>query len=235
MAPNRRKRAGIVGLAAALLTAGALALAGCSEGGGDQLATGQPNPAAPAKPAKSGKSAETPVSGNTTGKLLVASPSMRDPRFAETVIFMVEHNSEGALGLVVNRVIGTGPIGDMMTKLGIEGGDPTRDLDVHYGGPVELKFAFVLHSTDYVAEGGRRVDDKYTMTSRSSILIDIAKGKGPRKSLFALGYAGWGPGQLEAEMKRKDWFVIPADDALVFGGDSAGKWERAIANRGFDL
>ncbi len=231
MAPNGRKRAGIAGWAAILLAAGALALAACSEGGGEP-ARGQ---AGPVKPAESAKSSKPPVPGGTVGKLLVAAPSMRDPRFAETVIFMVEHNSAGALGLVVNRVIGTGPIGDMMTKLGVEGGDPTRDLEVHYGGPVELKFAFVLHSTDYQAEGGRRINDKYSMTSRAAILIDIAKGKGPRKSLFALGYAGWAPGQLEAEMKRQDWIVIPADDALIFGKDFEHKWERAIAKRGFDL
>ncbi len=228
---ERRQRVRFGRMPAVLAGLGALALAACTEEPADL--------AGPAPPPAVERAAAAPpaprLETSYKGQLLVAAPGMRDPRFAKTVIFMVEHNAEGALGLVVNKVIGTGPIGDMMRKLGVEGGDAGRELRVHYGGPVELKFAFVLHSNDYKGVGSRVVNEKYALTSRTEVLVDIAKGQGPRRSLFALGYAGWGPGQLESEMKRRDWVVIPADDALIFGDDTKGIWDRAIARRSLEL
>jgi len=169
------------------------------------------------------------------GQLLVAAPRMPDPHFSETVIFIVEHNEDGALGLVINKPMAVGPLGDMMKKLGIGGDDAKGQLRVYYGGPVEMQYAFVLHTTDYNGDHDQLVNERYAMTTRAEILIDMAKGKGPKKSLFALGYAGWGPGQLEAELASRDWIVVPADDDLLFDDDFSTKWDRALARQGVEL
>ena len=169
------------------------------------------------------------------GQLLVATPKMGDPRFVESVIYMVKHNSEGAMGLVLNRLIGVGPLSDLLEGFGVDGKAGGGDIRVHYGGPVHMQSGFVLHSTDYVVKGTLIVNDLVALTTNLDILTAIATGDGPRESLFALGYAGWGPGQLEGEIKADAWFSIPADEKLVFDHDLDHKWQRALAKRSVDL
>ena len=175
--------------------------------------------------------------GNVKGKLLVASPDMADPHFEKTVIFMVEHNEEGALGIVINRVLGTGPATEILQGLGVEGAEATGELRLHLGGPVEPQVAFVVHSSDYRDSESHAVTDRISVTSDAAILEAISRGKGPSKEIIAIGYAGWAPGQLENEMARDSWFVAPADEDIVFSDseDTDSAWKRALAISGVDL
>ena len=169
------------------------------------------------------------------GQFLVAAPSMPDPRFKHTVIYMVEHDEDGAIGLVVNRLIGTSEIAKLLTGFGIDTKSVSGDIPVFYGGPVQPEIGFVLHSADYDSEHTVVVRDKVAVTQDPGVLRAIGVGKGPNQSLFVLGYAGWAPRQLEGELEREDWVVVPADTSILFDGDLDTKWERAIALRGIDL
>ena len=172
---------------------------------------------------------------STTGQLLVAAPSMPDSRFARTVIYMVRHDEAGAMGLVVNQPMGEVPFASLLENLGIDADDAEGTVRIHFGGPVEYGQGFVLHSPEYTVEGTLVVDDGLALTSKADIVRDIAAGEGPRQSLVAFGYAGWAPGQLDAEMARDDWIAVPADAALVFDDQYEDKWRRALALRGVDL
>lgn len=174
-------------------------------------------------------------SGYLTGQLLIAMPNMRDPRFTRSVIYMCAHNAEGAMGLVVNRLVGSITFPDLLEQLGIEDGGNSGAIRVHFGGPVEAERGFVLHSTDYVQSGTMVVGQDVALTGTIDILRDMAGGHGPRKSLLALGYAGWGPGQLDAEIQANGWLSVPADESLVFDDGLDDKWERAIGKLGIDF
>lgn len=165
------------------------------------------------------------------GQLLVATDEMRDPRFVETVIYIVKDNSEGTLGLVINRPLAMGPIDDLLKGFGAEPLLSKREVIVHYGGPVSGLQGFVLHSDDLLFESSVRVKDGLAMTSDVKMLEAIASGKGPEQFLIMLGYAGWAPGQLQAEIKSNAWFVLPADKTLIFGKDADKKWRRAMDRR----
>jgi putative transcriptional regulator len=178
---------------------------------------------------------ETPLPGYLTGQLLVAMPQMRDPRFTRSVIYMCAHNAEGAMGLVVNRRVGSITFSDLLTQLGIGPNRRNEEIRVHFGGPVEQGRGFVLHSTDYTQAGTLRVDDLVALTATLDILKEIAAGGGPRRSLLALGYAGWGPGQLDQEIQANGWLSVAADESLVFDDDLDQKWERAIGKIGVDF
>lgn len=173
--------------------------------------------------------------GYLTGQLLVAMPSMRDPRFTRSVIYMCAHNADGAMGLVVNRLVGSITFPDLLEQLGIEATHSSGAIRVHFGGPVEAERGFVLHSTDYVQSGTMMVDRDVALTGTIDILRDMAGGVGPRRSLLALGYAGWGPGQLDAEIQANGWLSVPADEGLVFDDSLDDKWERAISKIGIDF
>jgi putative transcriptional regulator len=177
----------------------------------------------------------TPEAGYLTGQLLVAMPQMRDPRFARSVIYMCAHNADGAMGLVVNRRVGSITFDDLLQQLGLGPNRRNDDIRIHFGGPVEQGRGFVLHSSDYQQSGTLRVDDGVALTATLDILKEMAAGGGPRRSLLALGYAGWGPGQLDAEIQANGWLQVPADEALVFDEDVDNKWERAIGKIGVDF
>ena len=170
-----------------------------------------------------------------TGQLIVAMPNMQDPRFARTVIYLCAHNEDAAMGLVVNRLIGSITFPDLLEQLEIEHEQADRDIRVHFGGPVESGRGFVLHSTDYEQEGTLKVTPDVALTATVDILRDMAHGHGPRRHLLALGYAGWGQGQLDAEIQSNSWLNVEADESLVFDTDLEGKWERAIAKLGVDF
>jgi putative transcriptional regulator len=181
----------------------------------------------------------TPVVGvvpSLAGQLLVATPELDDPNFSRTIVYMVQHDDRGALGVVINRVLGAGPLGKLLEGLGIEEGSDSEDqIRVHYGGPVDLGRGVVLHSPDYRQDDPLVVDDLAAFSFSLDALRDIAQGDGPRHSLFALGYAGWAPDQLEGEIARGSWFTIAPDEALLFDDAIDTKWERALARRGVEL
>lgn len=170
-----------------------------------------------------------------SGKLLIAMPNMRDPRFERTVIYMCAHNEDGALGLVLNRLIESLSFHDLLSQLGIDNSKLKQEIRVHFGGPVEPGRGFVLHSADYLQESSLQVTDDVAMTATVEILKDIAVGGGPRQKLLALGYAGWSPGQLDREIQDNGWLHAPADETLLFDLGLEDKWERAISKIGFDV
>jgi len=172
--------------------------------------------------------------GTLAGQLLVAMPQMTDPRFVRTVIYLCAHSAEGAMGLVVNRLIESITFPNLLAQLGIES-DPAEDLPIHFGGPVESSRGFVLHSADYVQDSTLLIDDGIALTATVDVLRAIAGGHGPRHRVLALGYAGWAPGQLDAEIQANGWLLVPADADLVFGVDNEAKWERSLAKIGIDL
>jgi putative transcriptional regulator len=176
--------------------------------------------------------------GFVAGQLLVASPAMGDPRFARTVICMLTHDGDGAMGLVVNRAFGQGPLSALLNGFGVDDVEPDLDEEpvrLHYGGPVERGRGFVLHSTDYRGPSTRPVGEGLAVSSGRDVLDAVAAGEGPAHRVFLLGYAGWGPGQLEGEMAREDWLTAPAEPSLVFARDLDAVWEAAMALAGLSL
>jgi putative transcriptional regulator len=168
------------------------------------------------------------------GQLIIAMPGMQDPRFEKTVIYMCAHNDDGAMGLVINRALDSLTFPDMLEQLGIDPVGTGEQINVHFGGPVESGRGFVLHSRDYLQEASMVVDHEMALTATVDILKAIASGEGPHQSLLALGYAGWGPGQLDTEIKSNGWLHVAADSELVFGTDLDAKWERAMGKIGID-
>ena len=172
---------------------------------------------------------------NLAGKLLIAMPDMSDPRFTRTVVYLCAHSEEGGMGLIINRPQKEINFTKLLEQMNIPSKPQMRDIRVHYGGPVEQQRGFVLHSNDYEAQAGTlHVDDTFCMTATIEVLEDIAKGNGPARSMLALGYAGWGPGQLEYEIGQNGWLTCPADDQIIFGGDNSTKWTAALKLLGVD-
>ncbi len=170
-----------------------------------------------------------------SGKLLIAMPGMGDPRFDRSVVFICAHSGDGALGLIVNKPSSEIRFRDLLEQLQIPSGGETPEIKVHLGGPVENGRGFVLHSADYASEASTLVvDPRFGMTATIDILQEIAQGRGPSSALLALGYAGWGPGQLETEIQSNGWLVCDATSDIVFGEADAGKWSAALATLGVD-
>ncbi|MBL4747631.1 MAG: YqgE/AlgH family protein [Magnetovibrio sp.] len=169
------------------------------------------------------------------GHLLVAMPSMPDPRFAKAVIYICAHNKDGAMGLVINQAMDNISLPDLLEQLDISPTQHSKNISVHVGGPVEQGRGFVLHSPEYAHESTVFVDNKLALTGTLDILQDIAHGIGPQHSMLILGYAGWGPGQLDVEILENGWLSVEADPELVFGGDLDDKWQQAISKLGIDL
>lgn len=168
-----------------------------------------------------------------TGQLLIAMPGMPDPRFEHSLVYLCAHSAEGAMGLIVNKPSADVTFGNLIEQLSIEGPDDLRDTRVHFGGPVELGRGFVLHSPDFRSEMTTlNVDDSFAMTGTLDVLENIAQGKGPVKRLIVLGYAGWGPGQLEDEIAGNGWLTCDANTDLVFDTEDSQKWEAALGTLG---
>jgi len=176
-----------------------------------------------------------PKPAGLAGQFLVAAEDMSDPRFVQTVILMIQHDTRGAMGLVVNRPVGDVPIAKLLEGIGSDGTGFRGNVRLHYGGPVEPRQVLTLHTTDYAIEGTARVTPGIALTGNPEILRAIGRSKGPKRYLMALGYAGWAPGQLEGEMKAGGWIAVPADEALVFDENHEKKWERAMARRRVEL
>jgi putative transcriptional regulator len=176
-----------------------------------------------------------PNDSTLTGQLLVAMPHMADSRFARTVVYLCAHSAEGAMGLVVNRLIDSLSFHSLLDQLGLEANGDALEMPVHFGGPVESSRGFVLHSADYIQDSTLVIDEDIALTATIDVLKAIASGDGPKERVLALGYAGWGAGQLDAEIQANGWLMVPADHELVFGLNNDTKWERAMAKIGIDL
>ncbi len=170
-----------------------------------------------------------------TGQLLVATPEMKDPRFFESVIYMVKHDAKGAMGLVINKPIAKGLIDDVLKSSGRSASGSQKEIVIHYGGPVGQRQGSLLHTDDHLIAGSTKLGHGIAMTADVKMLEALAGGKGPRLWLFMLGYAGWAPRQLDAELKSDSWFTLPSDPALIFGADADRKWRQAMDKRQIPL
>ncbi|MCU0903432.1 MAG: YqgE/AlgH family protein [Tabrizicola sp.] len=171
-----------------------------------------------------------------SGQILIAMPGMADLRFERSVVLICAHSGEGAMGLIVNKPLEELSFSGLLQQLNIPLGPEGRDIRVHFGGPVERGRGFVLHSADWrtLGEGTMKVPGGLEMTATINVLEALASGGGPDKALLALGYSGWGPGQLEAEIARNDWLTCDAPEGLVFGQDDRVKWSAALRGMGID-
>jgi putative transcriptional regulator len=169
------------------------------------------------------------------GQILIAMPGMADPRFDRSVILLCAHSGEGSMGIIINKPLEDMSFAGLLEHLKIPVAPEGRDIRVHLGGPVERGRGFVLHSPDWaVGRGTMAVPGGFGMTATTDILEALAKGGGPSNALLALGYSGWGPGQLEAEIARNDWLTCDPAEGLVFGGDDRVKWSAALRGMGID-
>ena len=172
--------------------------------------------------------------GYLTGQFLIAMPTMGDPRFERTVIYMCAHSADGAMGLVVNRVASEIDFPELLNQLEIETDGIKKPIPVLTGGPVETGRGFVLHSMDYSQDSTLKVTDEVGLTATVDILRAIAEGEGPAKSLLTLGYAGWSSGQLDNEMQANGWLNVSSDTSILFDEDLNSKWDRAVRKVGID-
>lgn len=179
---------------------------------------------------------ESADSIDLNGKLLIAMPGMGDPRFDHSVVFMCSHSDEGAMGLIVNKPAQDLEFDDLLKQLDIVPDPDVRPIRVHFGGPVEYGRGFVLHSSEYnrTTDATLKVGSDYGMTGTLDILEDISQGIGPQQSILAMGYSGWGPGQLEGEIARNGWLICDANLDLVFGADDNRKWQAALESMGIN-
>jgi putative transcriptional regulator len=174
--------------------------------------------------------------GYLGGRLLIAMPTMNDPNFERTVILLCHHTPETAMGIVINKALGGISFGKLLKQLKVEA--PRRrksDLTVHYGGPIQTTRGFVLHSADYNNDAATLpVCEGIALTATMDVLKALGNGEGPARAFFALGYAGWGAGQLESELQENAWLIGEPDDAIVFGDALDAKWLQALTRLGVD-
>jgi putative transcriptional regulator len=180
--------------------------------------------------------------GYLDGQVLVAMPTIRDERFARSVIYVCAHSDEGAMGIVVNQPAQYIKFRDLLVQLEvlptenmIEVPPRAESIRVLKGGPVETGRGFVLHTADFFIENSTLpIDDGICLTATLDILKAIAKGQGPTSAVLALGYAGWAPGQLENEIQANGWLNCDADPDLIFGRDAESKYALALQKIGID-
>jgi putative transcriptional regulator len=178
---------------------------------------------------------DAPPEESLAGRLLVATPEMADPRFAQSVLLVIEHDADGAFGLIVNRPEGAVRWQELLDRLDLDAEGVEGRETLHYGGPVEPGRLFLLHSDDVTTPASREVHEGIALTSGGELLRRAAEGDGPAMIRVILGYAGWAPGQLDNEMERGDWFTIPVDPDLIFTDDPGEAWEKARERRPIDL
>ena len=172
-----------------------------------------------------------PLFGHYEGKLLVARPGMPDGRFRKSVILLVKHSEKGAFGLIVNRVVQKIPLAKLFRSFDIKPPRDTSQVDIHYGGPVSPDSGFVLHTREHELDVAHEVSKNVAISSVDVVLQSMVQGRRPMKIVVVIGYAGWGAGQLESEMRRGDWYTAPADTDILFDADHATKWSRAMQRR----
>lgn len=173
--------------------------------------------------------------GSLAGHLLVATAVVQDSCFARSVVYLCAHNEAGAMGMIVNYPVENLHLKDILDQMNIRTAPAAGNLPVHFGGPVEANRGFVLHSTDYHAPESLIAKDGIAVTASISVLHALAAGNGPAKGMLVLGYAGWAPGQLEAEIEAGSWIVVPANGSIVFDTDNTTKWNLAVSALGIDM
>ncbi len=175
------------------------------------------------------------ITGSLAGKFLVSTPSIPDSRFARQVIFICSHTEkDGAMGLAVNSPYGKISFSEVLGERMPPGKE--QIVDIYVGGPVEPEAGFVLFETaDYSVEGELQITDSIAISREKCVLEDLASGKGPENYLLILGYAGWGAGQLEMELTRSGWLVVPASNDIIFRMDNKEKWQAAANAYGIDI
>ena len=168
------------------------------------------------------------------GKLIIAMPTMSDPRFKRSVVCICAHNEDGAIGIIINKTIESLSFSKIIKQLKLKKNMIKNDYKNHiyFGGPVETERGFILHSADYSSENSTSINSEISMTASTEILQALIDGKGPNKSIVALGYAGWGPGQLDAEIQSNAWLSVESDLELVFSAKTAEKWDMALEKIG---
>lgn len=172
---------------------------------------------------------------NLTGKLLVSMPHMADPRFSNSVILICTHDHAGAMGLVLNHALPHLNFGDLLKQFDITPKSfAMQNYPVLSGGPVDSARGFLIHTADFSVKDTIIIDHKFGISGTLEALQDVANGKGPKDILFLLGYAGWGPQQLEDEIAQNSWLICPADYDLIFGTGTNVKWERALWRMGIN-
>src|SRR5262245_30027232 len=169
-----------------------------------------------------------PEARTLTGRVLIASTDITDPGFSRTVILLVRHGKDGALGITINRPVGERPLAGLLEPLGENNLEKAGNVRIFAGGPVQQQMGFVVHSVDYQHAETIGINAELAATANADVLRDMARGKGPKKALVAFGYAGWAAGQLEAELARKDWLIATADAALVFDESRDRVWQAAM-------
>lgn|SRR5271165_482556 len=174
-------------------------------------------------------------SGSLAGQLLIAAPDMGDPRFVQTVILLLRQDNSGAFGIVLNRPVDERSISSLLEAAGDHAKGIEGSLKIFAGGPVQPELGFIVHTPDYHDAATLTVGGEVAMTANKQILRDIGHQKGPKKVLFAFGYAGWGPGQLEGEIAHNAWFTTTGDPKLIFDDDRANLWDEAMARRTREL
>ncbi len=176
----------------------------------------------------------TSVIDNLTGSFLISTNKMPDPRFAEQVIYICAHNEEGTMGVAINKISQLFTMDQILRGANLP--VPNCDLPpVHIGGPVESESAFILYGPGYRAQYQLDISETVYLSRETKVLEDIASARGPEKYLFILGYAGWGPGQLEHELLDEGWLTIPSDDRIIFDVDDDDKWQLAAMQYGIDI
>ena len=172
--------------------------------------------------------------GHLTGKVLIAMPALSDQRFEHSVIYVCAHTQDGAMGIVVNRPLQAPTFDELTRQLSVQPEPPLRRIDLYSGGPVDTERGFVLHTSDWTSDESLLIDEDIALTASLDAIRTIAAGGGPRECILALGYAGWGAGQLDREFATNIWLSAPADQTLLFGRDHGTKWARALAGLRID-
>ena len=171
---------------------------------------------------------------NLTGQIIVSMPSLQDERFFKTVIYMCAHSDDGSMGIIINKKIDYDLYPDLLEQLGIDKPLNNKKLFIRYGGPVESGRGFVLHSDDIVRKETLNINKGVALTSTAEFFDDLSVGKGPKNSILALGYAGWGPGQLENEIIQNSWMTLSVDNTFLFDNEVSNKWSEAYKIIGID-
>tara|TARA_Y100001970_G_C14061556_1_gene764459 strand:- start:525 stop:1076 length:552 start_codon:yes stop_codon:yes gene_type:complete len=164
---------------------------------------------------------------NLVGQILISLPNIKDERFFKSVIYICAHSSEGAMGFIINKSLELDYYPELLKQLGLDNLQSNKKIYFNYGGPVEPNRGFVLHSDDFIKKESLPIDKGIALTSTVDVFKDLSKGLGPKFTMLTIGYAGWGPGQLENEISNNGWLSSPIDKNFIFEEKSKNKWEKA--------
>ena len=164
---------------------------------------------------------------NLSGQILISLPNIEDERFYKSVIYICAHSQEGSMGIIINKSLELNLYPSLLEQLGIDSSYTNKKIFFHYGGPVETGRGFILHSDDFIKKESMPIDNGIVLTSTIDFITDLKKGLGPKISILALGYAGWGPGQLENEISKNGWMTSSVSSNFVFDENNSQKWEKA--------